>query len=845
MGPSPPWLSSSKLGPSLVVWINSLDLQCLRPGSPSPDPDQHQLHQARTVTTLANLNDAVVLGNVLVEVDPNYFRSLASGSSTSTSTSKALSENWVLRFNALKRLYKLIIRYFDYELRNESRDVLKSSTSALPTPNLQVIAKGGSGADEETCRLAGLVLALAVQSDKRQQHVARIQSLDEWVQREIMISIEQVMTKIDQKDQKDSVSEVDADSEFYDLQHERSRLMHDKETLQVVHEELMRNYEQLKEDHEEALKTLSVSEEKAAAAASGEKGRNDRADIAFKAEFDRLRGDLAKAENNLGDAEQVVERQTRLIEDLTKKVDELAPRAEEATRLKDQMDEYRHAADKARKTENVIEKYKKKLEESADLRRSIKTLEEQNSDLLDKNASLEDDYKKVSAFKPLMDSYKSQLDALDAKSSALTRENEGLKHDLETARERLRVSEEERRKEGETLGLFEERVKELELGEGKKKKARTRADSGDSGAGGGLEDEDDDDGEGIDGFGGELDDAISGTTMTDLKLQVRRLKRELDAATINKADSSRIVVLENLLEDANRMKSRYETDWLKEHREKLVLGTQLEEILKGASSRGNGPEVALALRKRLNETVEELDKLRKRYSELEVRSDTQAKELTVVKADLNLVNKDQVDIVKSLRASVSVERDSLAEEVEKLRKSLVASEDKSKMQMSQINKILMEKVSLQSDGIAKFRQLQQDYEKSQATGRDLKSKLSDARKFITDQDLLIQKAREAESNGNLEETEQSYRSQISTLTDELTRLKTNNIDIEARYRREHQLMLSAWHAVTMQQMRETIVQSASASKSSQQPTSWLGQQRAKANGPGLVFLTFRRFLLGS
>lgn len=89
------------------------------------------------------------------------------------------------------------------------RDVLHASTTALPAPNLQLIAKGGEGSEEEICRLAGLILALVVQvscfdlgrgtgadevcqSDHRQQHVERIQSLDEWVQRELMWSIEQV-----------------------------------------------------------------------------------------------------------------------------------------------------------------------------------------------------------------------------------------------------------------------------------------------------------------------------------------------------------------------------------------------------------------------------------------------------------------------------------------------------------------------------------------------------------------------------------------------------------------------------------------------------------------------------
>jgi hypothetical protein len=82
--------------------------------------------------------------------------------------------------------------------------------------------------------------------------------------------------------------------------------------------------------------------------------------------------------------------------------------------------------------------------------------------------------------------------------------------------------------------------------------------------------------------------------MTDLKLQIRKLKRELEAIKKNEADASRVLVLENLLEDANRMKGRYENDYLAAHREKLVLQRDLEEIRSGKSM-GDGLVVFLLL----------------------------------------------------------------------------------------------------------------------------------------------------------------------------------------------------------------------------------------------------------
>lgn len=45
-------------------------------------------------------------------------------------------------------------------------------------------------------------------------------------------------------------------------------------------------------------------------------------------------------------------------------------------------------------------------------------------------------------------------------------------------------------------------------------------------------------------------------------------------------------MLENLLEDANRMKTRYQDNYLREHRDRLVLTNQLEEIRAGKQGDG-------------------------------------------------------------------------------------------------------------------------------------------------------------------------------------------------------------------------------------------------------------------
>lgn len=202
-----------------------------------------------------------------------------------------------------------------------------------------------------------------------------------------------------------------------------------------------------------------------------------------------------------------------------------------------------------------------------------------------------------------MESYKSQIADLENKAASRSKEFESMRFELDQTKAKLRITEEERAKDSETLDLYQERVRELELSSNRPvKPARKHSEDstavagekveggegGEAGEGGTrvktiAEDAYEDEFDADQGLGGELDDAITGTTMTDLKLQIRKLKRELEAVKSNHADSSRVLVLENLLEDANRMKARYESDYLAAHREKLVLQNNLEEIRSGKS----------------------------------------------------------------------------------------------------------------------------------------------------------------------------------------------------------------------------------------------------------------------
>ncbi|SPC63362.1 related to Hook protein [Ustilago sp. UG-2017b] len=801
----------------------------------------------KAVRRPADLSDGIALFQILADIDPDLFRNPHAGDT---------KDNWVLTIGTLKRLYKLMMQFYSQSLQ--------CAPTRLPTPDLNAIARSSDSA--ELAKLCLLAIGIAVQSEKNETHIAAIQTLDQTHQHQLMMSIERIMTSIKQGQEEeqaataadDSISSsvaAGAEDDIVAKHGDKSaaQLATQLEAVQAEKDDIEKTYLLLLERHrniQNQFEDLQTEKDELASAHEAykkkvEEERNEQADVLMLQEIEKLKNDLRRSEDAVAELETDNEKLLQTAQESRRKIEELQKSAEEATKLKDQLEEHRHAADRLQKAENAIEKYKKKLEEGADIRRQLKTLEDQNAELVDRNAKLEDEYKRVSAFKPLMDSYKTQIADLESKSFNLQRDLATSKYEQNQILSRLKASEASRASEKEEIELYQERIKELELGGdvagatrkklvGRNSNASANgvdglvaADASRASAeeGNDLEDED------LLDRSGELEDALSGTTMTDLKIKVRKLVRELEAAKANKADQSRLIVLENLLEDAQRMKARYEADYLREHRDKMVLQNQLEAIRSGKSDLGDGTEAAYALRLRLNEVVEELDGAKRRLTELEVQNEQVTRELTVAKSDLTLVNKDQVDILHSLRASMEGDKDELEADVKKLKSELASASEQNRMYMAQVNALLMEKVDLQAEGIGQrdealkrertlgelktrlkgkslpkevedmVASLQNDAMSSSHDLKALQERFSKAKTFIKQQDKMIKEkdrsiaaaaaASSLAGNGNRLGLQGGAGDEASSLREQVRNLK-----------REQRLMMSAYQELGRRYMVE-------------------------------------------
>lgn len=248
---------------------------------------------------------------------------------------------------------------------------------------------------------------------------------------------------------------------------------------------------------------------------------------------------------------------------------------------------------------------------------------------MDANASLEESNASMKSYKPLLDQYKAQVSDLEGKLARSNKETEGLKFEVDRTAAALKKAEEERDSRDAQQQELEMQSLGQELAAGRTAGQAKRSQSNGSGHLAVPHSDSDDE------AASAADDSFDTNTMTQLRQQVRQLQRQVaSAASAGGTDSNRSLVLQNLLEDANRMKARYESDYLVEMRAKLKAEGQLEEIRK-ASGKEDGP-TTMALRLRLNELVEELDELKKAHGESTHKLEQAEEELVVARSNCGL-----------------------------------------------------------------------------------------------------------------------------------------------------------------------------------------------------------------
>ncbi|KAI8049553.1 HOOK protein-domain-containing protein [Syncephalis plumigaleata] len=835
-------MEAENVAAGFVEWVNSFDNL--------PHPVNHAF----------DLVDGIVLHDILLDIDPKWFK---------TSKPSESNDKWVLKFNNLKKIYKVLTRYYEEVLGFPAG----FPAGALVVPNLNAIAKDNDLG--ELVRLLQLVIALAVQCPRNQVYIEKIQGLSQESQHALMLAIEEVMSSLstDNADAESdllfspTVSRTDATSTFeitetdeqvYRIQMEYNQILAQKRELESTHHGLIEEHGELRTKYDEALAEREdlrskIRDLERTVASAHESGKHD---YVLRAEIDQLRFDLDRCETKLNESEMQIESQNATIMDLNRKLEDANRKADLAAKLKDQLQEYRHTSEKLQKAEVARDKYKKRLEETSDYRRQIKTLEEQNFILAEKNQEMGDEYRKVSAYKPMIESYKEQLQQLQTKSNQLAMEKNRLEFDLRGYQEKLTLFELEKQNDSEQIAVLNDRLRELELGGG-----QMIPTVGGSGGEGGDDDDDINAGMVSPTEGERMDNVFSGRNQFELRSKIVALEHEIHQLRHNKDDggaSQRIVLLET------------EEDYLASHQKNMTLENEIAR-LKNAVATGLDHDVSLQLRSRLNQSEEQLATTKRRLAELEVELSENKKELVIAKSNLTLIDKDKLDALAQIRNEASQELGDLEKTHAMLKERCSELETESQRQLERITQLLEEKDQLQCQVVQHKDQLLEKeqnnsnlkqtlavLESKEQAGADeirrqlmletqrnvkqqdqiaqqqeqihqLQVKMQKAKEFIRQQDRMFKESRTGPiaPQETFEEAVTSLRSELRKRDEEIARLKTQVQETRTQARREQQLVVSAWYEIgrRMQSTQYTKSYRPGATPQPPAPVSWLGQQR--------------------
>jgi len=369
-------MNNETLDSSIINWINTFELK-------------------NPINSIEELYDGVVFNEILNDINPAWFKKLQPNEGENT-------QNWVVIFNRLKKIYSLVSGFYAEEL---GQSIIK-----VESPNFNSISKNKD--TTEILKFAQLILVLAVQSEKNKEYISKITSLNQANQQWIMISIEEIMDKLskvnDANESEDSVRLLRAErDELYENKKELSN------KLDHLQRENMRITEQ-KKILEDRIRDFEAQLE-----AVDELGKTD---SLLKSEISSLKNQLGLSEDKCQEMELLNEQKQKTIDNLEKRLIEISKQAEEAGYLKDKMDEYDHMKIRLNASEEVVAKYKRKLEDNQILLQQYKNLEKESKEQSENLQHLEEEQAKYNNLKQMAKGYKETIATLEAKNRDLFNE---------------------------------------------------------------------------------------------------------------------------------------------------------------------------------------------------------------------------------------------------------------------------------------------------------------------------------------------------------------------------------------------------------------------------------------
>ncbi|KAJ3269595.1 hypothetical protein HDV01_001196 [Terramyces sp. JEL0728] len=419
-----------------------------------------------------------------------------------------------------------------------------------------------------------------------------------------------------------------------------------------------------------------------------------------------------------------------------------------------------NVVEKLEKSEMVNEKLRKKIDDLNEQKNEITQLKSAVDDLNKKNkklttGDLEEHFQKVAGLKPLIDTYKSQIEQLEEKNSQLHVEQLNLSFQVKEFKTRIKRYEQEHERDSEKIMELEEHIRDIELN------------------------------------GSESKNSLD--ILKEQSLKLLSQTKELE----------RVRVLENLLQDANSLKQKFQEDYQQVYKQNISLINQIQQLK--TFSDPSSADLVLKL-------TQAESQLKRMQSETDLKKEEKHKSRTSFTPDKRLMDENKKIIARC---------ETLEQEKSHLETNMVEINTKM-MELSKQNTDLKSKLNVYDSTTGNM----DDTTKNLVTATQklgsvteqnvqLHQALKQAKELIQSQDKKIKELVSSSTSENFLEAVQSLEQTLKHREAEIQRLSNEIKDTRMAAKREQRLMMSAWYELGIQFQR----------KSGGGPVSWLGQQR--------------------
>ncbi|KAK9457059.1 hypothetical protein V1511DRAFT_496090 [Dipodascopsis uninucleata] len=766
---------SSKTDLSLIAWVNSAY--------------SSELSDDIAINTLSELSDGVILSKILAKAWPGQFKSceIASGESLS----------FITRAQNLKKLFKALTTFYV--------NVLGGTNEKLLNANMSLIAKDSQLL--EIKKLATLTLIVT----KGTSCFDAINNIDEEYKNDLLDIIS--------KEENSSLIITDSYGSSIDfesrLQAEIAKALDRYHTVEDAYEELKKQYSSLQDEHDQIKQENAILSDKLNDTSGMSRIQAEIVEKKTQTQIEYLQKDIQDLEEQIASRDLKLEQDEEHVSTLLSQIDSLEAELENTVIIKDSLDEAKHEIDRLRKLAAQAERQKAQLAEMANLQQQLTVLQNENTYLSEKSKLLNEDTQEVFGLRRQNDVLQSENEFFRKKNRDMERELNALLEKADRDTQELRSLREEHSRDIEQISELEERIRDLD----DLKRGETIEQSMNS-----------------------SEHAELLATINELKSEISKLDLELSIYRNNTTANTSIEEITPSIELDSKLHNcstsdlkQIPADLMLENLENATsdnLWSGIRKVRSALVEDDERTEIIRKLQDKLHKSENETDQVKEQMRALEEEYQSQKSQLEAARLELDLIGKDEREIIADVKKSVSGKMETLQRDYEYLRqqKAIVESiNEKTTEQLQMLNKDkeeIYQKLSLASEELLEISRANTALRTSlsyldpsnNTYESELKSWVIDLQRRIETQREKLKAAQENIRRLKVD----NERLKRNILHSDKEKKNMIAIDEAANIKREISLMTSAWYMLTSHIQQDKVVVG---KKVQDSPSSWLNTQR--------------------